>query len=89
MSPILFFLLLASPFLLMWWMVVARNRVRNMPRGREREEEAPPFEAAYTETLTSADGLSYARSFNVNEELLTATRKGGEPDPVKDLQGRR
>jgi len=88
MGPILFFLLLASPFLLMWWMVVARNRVRNMPRGREREEEAP-FEPAYTDVVKSADGLSYGRSFAVNEELLTATRKSGEPDGIKDLQGRR
>lgn len=89
MGPILFFLLLASPFLLMWWMVSVRNRVRAMPRGPEREEEAPPFEAPWTDTETQADGLSYARSYSVNEELLTATRKGGEPDGIKDLQGRR
>jgi hypothetical protein len=88
MGPILFFLLLASPFLMMWWMVAARNRVRNLTRGREREEEAP-FETAYTETLTSADGLSYSRSFSVNEELLTATRKGDVQDGIKALQGRR
>jgi hypothetical protein len=89
MGPILFFFLLASPFLLMWWMVVARNRVRNMPRGREREEESPAFEAAWTDTVKSADGLNYSRSFSVNEELLTATRRGDEPDDVKNLQGRR
>lgn len=89
MGPVTFFLLLASPFLAMWWMVTLRNRVRQMPRAPEREEEAPPFETPYEETLTSADGLHYARSFTVNEELITATRKGNEPDGVKDLQGRR
>jgi hypothetical protein len=83
-----FFFLLASPFLLMWWMVVMRNRMRNLPRAPEREEEAP-FEPAYTDVVKRVDGLSYSRSFDVNEELLTATRQGGERDAVKDLQGRR
>jgi hypothetical protein len=89
MGPILFLFLLASPFLIMWWMVTVRNRVRSLPRGPEREEEAPPFETPYEETLTAADGLIYARSFAVNEELITATRKGNEPDGIKALQGRR
>jgi hypothetical protein len=88
MSGFVILLLLAAPFLLMWWMVVLRNRVRRMDRAPEREEQAR-FEPAYTETVKTGGGLSYGRGFDVNEELLTATRIGNETSGIKDISGHR
>lgn len=77
-------LCLAAPFLLMWRLLAVQRRVRAMPR-----KEQSGYSQPYTDEVSSADGLVHAKSFEVNDELLAATRKADERSIVKDLEGRR
>ena len=77
---------LVAPFLLMWWAVVARRRVQAIPR---KPEVAAPTETPYVDQVKTADGLSFSRSFSVNDELIAAARKADERSGIKDLEGRR
>ena len=79
-------LCLLAPFAIMWWLLRVQRRVRAMSR---RPETAVPDAVAYTDEMRSADGLIYSRRFEVNEELLAADRRSGEPSDLKNLQGQR
>jgi hypothetical protein len=75
---------LIAPFALMWWLLRVQRRVRALPR---KDEAEPRFGAPFTDEVRSADGLVYAKAFDVNDELLEATRRVAEPSDVKNLQG--
>lgn len=79
-------LCLVAPVLLMWRLLAVQRRVRAMARAPDNDA---PHIAPYTDAVASADGLTYARSFDVNDKLLAATRKSDEPSDVKNLQGQR
>ena len=77
---------LVAPVLLMWRVLVVQRRVREATR---RPDGDAPYVAPYVDSVSSADGLTCARSFDVNDELLAATRRSNEPSDVKNLQGQR
>jgi hypothetical protein len=83
-SAIFVILCLAAPFLLMWRLLVVQRRVRAMPRKSQSAYSQP-----YTDEVRGADGLVYAKRFEMNDELLAATRKADERSAIKDLEGRR
>jgi hypothetical protein len=83
-NAIFVILCLVAPFLLMWRLLVVQRRVRAMPR-----KPASAYSQPYADEVRSADGLSYAKRFEVNDELLAATRKADERSAIKDLEGRR
>ena len=87
MLGVLFVILcLVAPVLLMWRVLAVQRRVRAMTR---RPDGDAPYVAPYTDVVASADGLTCARTFDVNDELLAATRKSNEPSDIKNLQGQR
>lgn len=79
-------LCLVAPVLLMWRLLVVQRRVRAMTR---KPESDATYTAPYTDAIASADGLTCGRSFDVNDELLAATRRSDEPSDIKNLQGQR
>jgi len=79
-------LCLIAPFLIMWRLFAVQRRVREMSRGKG---SASTFEVPYVDEIRSSDGLSYSRQFDVNDELIAATREGEERSGFKDLNGRR
>ena len=73
---------LATPPLLMWWMVRVQRRVRTMARKPET-----PYSQPYEDEVRAADGLSYGRRFNPNDELISATHASDARTFEKDIQG--
>ena len=88
LSFFLVLLCLCAPPLLMWRAIVVQRRVRAMVRTPETSY-ALPDPAPWTDELKSADGLSYSRSFHVNDELLEATHQANAPSDIKNIEGRR
>ena len=73
---------LATPPLLMWWMIRVQRRVRAMARKPEK-----PYSQPYVDEIRSEDGLSYGTRFNPNDELIAATHASNARTPEKDIQG--
>jgi len=86
LSTLFFLVCLTAPIAIMWWLLRVQRRVRALPR--KAGADVPEI-AAYTDEVRSANGLSYGRAFDVNDELLAATRQSDEPSDVKNLQGQR
>ena len=87
MANLLFLLLcLIAPFLIMWWMVTAQRRTRELTR-KAREEKAP-FVHPYVDETRRADGLAYGKSFRTNNEDFGVDPRAGEPAGIKAIEGR-
>jgi hypothetical protein len=86
LSALFVLVCLIAPVALMWWLLRVQRRVRALPR---KAGAGVPEVAAYTDQVRGADGLVYGRAFEVNDELLAATRRSDEPSDVKNLQGQR
>jgi hypothetical protein len=87
-----FLLLLALIFsIFVWpvWMIRRMRKVRSMMAERDRAERAKPPELATTEAVKTVGGLTYSKAFDAHDELLEATKRGGERSIHKDLEGRR
>ncbi|MEA3031963.1 MAG: hypothetical protein QOG13_3288 [Sphingomonadales bacterium] len=87
LSALFVLLCLIAPVAIAWWLLRVQRRVRALPR-RSSAAQVPEV-AAYTDQMRGADGLAYGRAFDVNDELLAATRRSDEPSDVKNLQGQR
>jgi hypothetical protein len=83
----LFLLALASPFLLMVWLIAARNRAQ--AKTAEIGKSAPP-EARYAtdEIEQGPDGLNYGRHRFADHETAPPDSSGGEVPGIRAIQGR-
>lgn len=72
MEIVLLLLWVAIPFLLVGWLALHRRSLR---RQRHREPRQAPMQR-YTEAVKTADGLTFSRGLDVNEELLETAGTG-------------
>ena len=87
LSAVAVALCVLGPFLLMWWMISARRRVREALSARHTQEARD--EQSYVDELARADGFALARTFDVNHQLIDVTRGDEELPGIKAIQGRR
>jgi hypothetical protein len=88
MAEVIFILALAAPFVLMVWLIRARNRSQAMVA----EIEDSQFERdryATEEGDTAADGLVHGRHHYADHDLIPPDNTGGEPAGIRAMQGRR
>lgn len=84
----LFFLIFA---IILWpvWMIKRMRDVRAQMSVKTREAREP-VKPAFVDAVRNVDGLVYAKSSDINEELIEADKNAtAMPDIVKTLEGRR
>jgi hypothetical protein len=79
-------LCLVAPFLIMWWMMTAQRRTRELTRNA-RKEDAPVVHP-YVDETRGEDGLAYGKSFRTKDEDFGADPRAGEPGGIKAIEGR-
>lgn len=85
-APFVLVVALVAPFAGGWWMVRARRRTREI---LSRQAQESPYDQPWVDELGNAEGLAFARTFDVNHELIEATMRADERSGVKDIEGRR
>ncbi len=90
MAEILWMFLLVFA-LVVWpvWMIRRIHYVRAEMSAKTREGRES-FKPGFIDAIRNVDGLVYARSGDINEELIDADKQAtAMPDIVKTLEGRR
>ena len=89
MAELIFFLCLAAPVFLIWWLIVARRRAEGLMRERAEPYVPPLSTFAYEEGTAGADGLTYGRSYGGDASVLPPGDQTGVVDGIKAIEGRR
>ncbi len=89
MLEILVLLGLASPFLLMVWLTMARRKAQEATRDHYVDEPPAFSEHGFTETTEGEDGLAYGRKYDGDGAVIPPDVSDGESDGIRALQGRR
>lgn len=92
MWEMIFFLLLG--FSIFVWPFLIYRRMKSVQRTlnavRENKDAAPHHRHRMEDVVKQEGGLTYGKSIEENEELITSDKKAREmPDIVKTLEGRR
>jgi hypothetical protein len=88
-AEIFFFLFLAMPLLLIWWLFEARRRARGLMQEHIEAPEPGHSTFAYEEVSTRADGLNYGRTYGGDEASRPPGDHSGVVDGIKAMEGRR
>ena len=85
----LFLAALASPFVLMVWLIRARNKAARAVADLPDEDSFVRVSEAYEDVTRNEDGLTLARQQPADSDLIPPDHSGGDIGGVRALQGRR